>query len=803
MDAATFVPSERGDDPTHTIDVAPLTESVESPELAFTAPSKRYLDQGRIAKGGMGDVRRVYDHRLSRSVAMKVMRWEMLENPRARARFITEGRMTASLQHPSIVPVHDRGEMPDGRPWFTMKLVEGRTLAQAIADGMPMRRLIDAFGRICDAIAYAHSRGVIHRDLKPHNMMVGAFGEVLVMDWGLARHLDQADDPIRGTWPTDESSLMTRVGEVLGTPAYMAPEQAAGRQDEVDRRSDVYGLGAILYEILARRPPYEGPARMVWAALRAGGPAALPTDAPEALRNLCEQAMAREPARRYADAGVLAEAIRRWLDGELRRAQARAIVEQAKGLIPLSEAYHREARRLRSEAAAALDAVASHASVEAKRPGWALEDAAERARRNARLNDVQFRQLLHSALELAPDLAAARGLLNAHYRAQLLDAEAERDADAAAEYEALLRNHDPTGNATWLRGDGRLTLVTDPPDAQVRLFRFVSVDRRLEPQFVRTLPNTPIVAMPLAMGSYLLLIEAPGRATVRYPVHIRRGEHWLGAVDGLQTPVPIQLPEAHALGPGDCYVPAGWFDSGGDADAIDALPRARVYLDGFIIRRDPVTNAEYCAFLNAMLEGGHDIAGLVPAELAGSDFPTLAPGPDGWFHVEASDPSIEASLWPVISLTQAAAQAYCAWYARQTRKPWTLPTDQQWEKAARGVDGRHFPWGDHFDPIWTNVMGSTPHAPMPCAVDRFPLDVSPYGMRGAAGNVRDHCINTYQRDGGRNPQGTASSTSSDIYVVKGGSFTSVQRFCACAGRFGMRQDLSSPSVGFRLARSLV
>ena len=218
-----------------------------------------FLIEGLIGRGGMGEVWQAFDIRLRRRVAVKVLHAQRQSSEVARRRFIEESHIASQLQHPGIVPVHAMGSFDDGRPFLAMKLIEGRTLASLLceralpSDDLP--RFLAIFEQICQTIAYAHSRGIIHRDLKPGNVMVGAFGEVQVMDWGLARSLSDLPEnavPLDTPRGTDGS---TWTNAAVGTFAYMAPEQAAGRFNEIDQRSDVYGLGAILCEILTGIPP--------------------------------------------------------------------------------------------------------------------------------------------------------------------------------------------------------------------------------------------------------------------------------------------------------------------------------------------------------------------------------------------------------------------------------------------------------------------------------------------------------------------------------------------------------------------
>ncbi|MBT3222502.1 MAG: serine/threonine protein kinase, partial [Proteobacteria bacterium] len=232
-----------------------LIDGQQSPDLEEPTKANRYRDLGVIGAGGMGQVKRVLDANLNRTVAMKVIRQRMAENPNVVMRFVEEAQVTSQLQHPGIVAVHELGRLEDGRHYFTMREVRGRTLSEVIfnvhqrrGDGWTFRRLIDAFHKVCEAVAFAHSRDVIHRDLKPDNVMLGEYGDVQVMDWGLAKVKgSQECDALVVTARSQDSSKDTRFGMVAGTPTYMAPEQAIGDHPHVDARSDVYALGSMLY----------------------------------------------------------------------------------------------------------------------------------------------------------------------------------------------------------------------------------------------------------------------------------------------------------------------------------------------------------------------------------------------------------------------------------------------------------------------------------------------------------------------------------------------------------------------------
>ncbi len=331
--------------------------------LAQAAPRERYRVGDELDRGGMGRIHTAFDRELRRELAMKVLIEELPPVPAPGgsqaersslrlARFFDEAQITAQLDHPGIVPIHELGMGPDGL-FFTMKLVKGETLKRTferVHAGEPewtRTRVLGALLKVCEAMTYAHAKGVVHRDLKPGNVMVGRFGEVYVMDWGLARVLDREDrrdirvrardilrtDVVRSdrrdlAAESPDSPLFTMEGDVVGTPVYMPPEQAAGNIEEVGPRSDVYAVGAMLYHLLAGHMPYVPPgAKMnnyaVWSRVQAGPPEPLSqvaSDAPAELIAICEKAMARAADDRYDDMAELSLDLRAFLENRVVRA---------------------------------------------------------------------------------------------------------------------------------------------------------------------------------------------------------------------------------------------------------------------------------------------------------------------------------------------------------------------------------------------------------------------------------------------------------------------------------------------------
>jgi len=315
----------------------PAMQLADDDERVSLEQAGRYTVKKVHGRGGQARVLLAFDEHIGRDVAIKELLTEpgrdgsgsvpsSLRSTPGMVRFLREARVTAQLEHPNIVPVHEVGRREDGTLYYTMRFVRGETLAKKLKScrGLSERlKLLGAFWDLCNAIAYAHSRGVVHRDIKPENVMVGEFGETVLLDWGIAKVKGQKD--IRARDLEKDLRLMhqgggkTSDGTAIGTPSYMSPEQARGEIDAIDERSDVWGLGAVLYEILTGQPPFPGDVAMEIIA-RVGRDPVRPVAevcpaAPRELSAICEKALRREPAQRYQSAREFAAEINAYMTG--------------------------------------------------------------------------------------------------------------------------------------------------------------------------------------------------------------------------------------------------------------------------------------------------------------------------------------------------------------------------------------------------------------------------------------------------------------------------------------------------------
>ena len=845
-------------------------EKIASSDANYLA---HYRDLGRIGVGGMAVVQRVQDPHLNRHLAMKIIKEDILHSAAIQSRFVNEAQTLAQLQHPNIVPVHELGQLDDGRYYFTMQEIKGEPLSTIIAavhqasneerwesstDGWTLRRLLNIFTDICAAVSFAHSRGVIHRDLKPENILIGSFGQVLVVDWGIAKIIGQSSTVEEPVQILDRNAHQTRMGVIAGTPAYMAPEQARGQVDLIDERTDVYALGAILYEILSGRSPYSGSShQQVLSRVLVGPPPSVRQtmlatlrltetielehfqhldDAeltgssisddledshlplPDELVQACEKAMHRLQDSRFASVEELRVVIQEWIDGAKRRGTALRVVEEALQTDTTRQKLLAEAQQLSEQAQSQLKNYPSWANEQQLAPIWTLQDKAAQLQSEADLLHVKREQLLQASLTHKADLLEAHVSLIQHYMKIHRSAEKQGDTETAACTAPLIKKHQQAihnkhpaylESAKYLAGNGYLSLNSNPAGAKVFMAAYEMKNRRLQPGPEKLVGVTPIDKVPIAMGTYQLRIQCDGFHDVVYPIDIKRQQHWDGVAPSGQAK-PILLPPIGELGDDDCYVPSGYFICGNDSGVPVRLPTGKVWVDGFIVRRYSITNREIIAYLNDLSEQGleEQVAAAIPCPRSAQGdigHSCFARNDDGTFYLVADEQGVVPELdYPVVMISWPQAAAYAQWISKKTGKAWRLLNEFEWSKAARGVDGRLFPWGNEFTPSWCCMDVSKPVKGLEVVTSR-PQDCSPYGVTGMSGHVFDWTTTPFDPEPKLPVDGSYTEMGGDgsgqTFVFRGGSWHSLKMFSHSAMRWCFPSAETWPMLGFRIGRS--
>ncbi len=726
----------------------------------------RYLWLDTLGEGGQGTVELVLDADLGRPVALKTL-LPTKTGDRHLLDLYREARITGQLDHPHIITIYDAGQLPDGRLYYTMPPMPGENLHNVL---VRLRRnqadivarwgvvpLVQVLVKACHAVGYAHARGVLHRDLKPANILLGNHGEVLVVDWGIARVIGgpMADaPPSRRLWSMEGEPRRERV---RGSPPYMAPEQVK-HPDQVGPAADVFCLGVMLYEAITRLTPWtgndvdtivDGLCHMAPVPPRERAPA---MSIPGELEEICLRALEKFPGHRYANASELAEALDGWLAGGRRREAAERRLREASSM----RDRHRSLRVRQDDAHRKLSAArAPVGSDEAVDPAE-LRELAGKADSVTRAADGVLSEAvwaLRRARADDPDHPGIRELLAELYADRYADAERSGQEREQAWFRALLRQFDDGRWGRWLRTGGELTVAAVPEDVLLEVVRLDEQDGRHVPG-ERLEPTTEGVWQ-LAPGRYALMrpaADAP--AAWHHPFRIDRED---------RVHLVIDLRGEEEATDELRFVPGGTAIVGGDALASGSGRRRRVRHEPFLLGSHPVTVGSYARFLAWV---GDDRPGLArrhrPAD----------------FDQQLGD----GERRPVRGVSADDAATYCAWLSEATGRTIRLPTADEWEHAARGADGRPFPWGDQFDPgrcasLWTGSPGGPPPA-----VGLFADDCSPYGIADLAGGVWEW---TGTNAGGRG-------------VVVGGSIVSEEAACRSAVRRALLPNQSLPFLGFRV-----
>lgn len=805
-------------------------------ELAQPRAAMERYDVGpEIARGAQGSVHQSVDRLLGRVLAMKRLRPSPGKSTGSRGvqRFLDEAKLAAGLDHPAIVPIHDIGVDGNGLPFFTMKLVRGVSLAAAIEarrkdpGAYSLPRLVEALARVAEAMAFAHERGVLHRDLKPANIMLGDYGEVYVMDWGLARlgraspaHEESsaqgegrsAHQPGR----TSDADTPTLAGDVIGTPHYMAPEQASGRNAELGPSADVYALGALLYHLISGSAPYaEQPsttARQVLERVIAAPPQPLRVakgKAPAELVAICERAMAREPADRYRDMRALSKDLRAWLEGRVVEAFERGALADLRKWIGRNPALAASVSAAVVAVVAGL-AYSNHAQAQGRRLAQA---AAQRA--DASLADLlrlsgalRVRDLRERAELLWPEVPRQLPALEAWLaEARALVAELPAHEASLAALRAGSATVEGLERAWWestlaaLVADLRVLESEILPDVASRQAFAASIEQRsvLDHRAAWDELLADISSQPAFAGQRmepipgLVPIGRDPRSGLWEFWHVRSGERPERDERGI-----LQLSDATGivlvLIPGGPMV-LGAQDRDPSITHYDPLadsmerPMVRLRLDPFLIAKYELTQGQ-------------------------------------WLRATGSNPSLDPERGSEAGTNQTLRHPvdFVSWIDCQRVLPrldLQLPTEAQWEYAARA--GTTTPWWTGDSPQSLAGAGNVADAgalasgvrweSMGAAVDfddgfLFTAPVgsfaaNPWGLHDTIGNVLECCADPYSSYKAGRPDGDGQAPPGERTVLtRGGSYYFGVRESRCSARMPVSPDFVAPMIGARVARRL-
>lgn len=759
---------------------ATVVTSIDVPATPIETVGSRYKAMYVLGKGGLGEVTACEDMFLGRTVAVKAGHHSKeADSYSAKVILAREARIISVLEHPNIIPIYDAGIDVQRGPYYVMRQVTDQSLEmilhrRRIGDGDPhdytLHRLLRYFLQVCNAVDYAHHKGIIHCDIKPANILLGDYGEVLLVDWGLAQSRNHPLG-IRG-----------------GTLGYMAPEQMDPNIERFDERTDIFALGAILYEILCGRPAFEEARTSGITAVgtdpsKVYRPPPLPStvaeaglEVPREVEDICMRALTVARSERLAKVRELSEAIDEYIEGSKERARKKLEANRSADVgDELAERYHEfvESRPEKLTVFRALRAdIVPWASPDDKQDLWDAEDI-------VRVTDALQVRTFHSAvsayeraLDAVPDHPRARRGLARLYWAELQRARQRGDALDQIAYEQLLREVDDGTFVRELQRDGVVAITIGEHAGDVTLAPLVEKNRRLLPGTEEMLAERPLATRSLAAGRYVVT-ATNGPVRVHWPINLEPGAH---------VAIEIAPPQACVHDDNEVLVPGGRVQLGGDQLATEAEEPIVVDVPAFVIQRFPVTFGEWFDFLEELRE--------TDPHAADAHTPRTQVGLSSW-DLAKSGMIMDPYKVPVIGVSALSAEAYASWLSHKQGRTWRLPTELEWEKAGRGTDCRVYPWGDHFDATFCKMRDSRPGTPLVEPAGVFDPDVSPYGVRDLAGGVADWCIPDHRRTAPREPREVVS---------RGGAWCDWAIDCRLASRRRYLATEISARVGVRLAR---
>ncbi len=803
-------------------------------------PLKQYLLVSQLGEGGSGIIYNAHEKTLDRDLAIKVLKEKFRKSPLAVRRFLREAKTTAKLEHPSIVPVHELGYAEDYGCYFSMQKISGeslQTILRLLQQGSKRLqkkynpiKLLEIFIKVCQGVAYAHSKKVIHRDLKPENIIVGRFGQVLIIDWGLAKKIEK--DPMKETEQCNlsiaESGDVSQTvhGTINGTPTNMSPEQACGMQDGIGFKSDIYSLGTILYEILCYHAPFEDTQLHTVLNKVVSGNFVPPSKKNKSLAISKEleaitiKAMETNPFERYDTVKDLIHDVRNAI-GNLPVSAYKA---------PLHHSLFRLMQRHRIVTATltsifvgiifSLFFVRIKSSVRIKTNLETAETLVAEAVANMgkaksiynrltiesdeSLVDKYQRELKDAEVEISSQITASLALYESAGRRmlkpnfalnkarpilrQLIDYSIETQQPELLEhsidlaenwcgqkvYPAVITDKDHYDViANYLKGNGVLTLKIKPPALKVEVY---SIAESNNGSFTKA--DAPILTLEknnqptsIPKGMYVAHIKTDIHDQIIYSFKIEHIES-----EKIQFNVPPTIPT------GMIFIPGGPAWIGGPYSSHHKLINQTI--PSFFIKKTEVTFGEYYEFWKTLdsleknrycpyIQLSENIKSYVPAWDKNGNYSSFC-SPD----------------LPVVGVTHEAADEFCEWLSAKEKKKFRLPTNHEWEKAARGGDCRNFVWGNNFAPQNALSRSNTEAKAKykywaKCGV--FPKDKSIYGVLDMAGNIREWTSTKFR-------------TEDTFYLIKGSSAFTPDNFLYCEAE--SYTSFIPSDVGFRYIQEI-